>query len=60
MGFGDGNLNFRSCAWINRHEDAMCIASSFHRAVLAHFDAAGILIPDPVRHFSLHFNSPPH
>ena len=28
MGFGDGNLNYRSCAWINRHEDAMCIANS--------------------------------
>jgi potassium efflux system protein len=52
-GFGDGNLNFRLCAWINRYEDESRIASGIRRSVLARFDAEGIQIPDPLRNFNL-------
>lgn len=47
-GFGDGNLNFRLCAWINRYEDESRIASAVRRAILARFDAVGIPIPNPL------------
>lgn len=46
-GFGDGNLNFRLCAWINHYEDESQIASSVRRSILRRFEAAGVKIPDP-------------